>query len=96
MPAFRPSPVALRAFQTPSRAALLQPVFQPHIGPFSPRFLIKWAPSMVCWGVAGSIIVTFAMSGVPLFRTDVLDKTPLAFYFEEWDILRWRKRQRIT
>ena len=29
------------------------------------------------WGATGGVLVTIALSGVPLFKMDVLNKTPL-------------------
>lgn len=32
---------------------------------------------MVFWGATSGVLVTLALSGVPLFKTDVLLKTPV-------------------
>ncbi|PWN49929.1 hypothetical protein IE53DRAFT_316742 [Violaceomyces palustris] len=75
MGAFRPSLVS---------AAKAKPVFQPHVGRFTPQAVLKWVPSLALWGGAAAGGVTLFMSSVPLFKTDVLLKIPVvASYFED-------------
>lgn len=80
---FRPTPAALSAFRATSRAAWIKPSFQPHVGSVSPQYALKWVPSIMLWGATSGVLVTIALSGVPLFKMDVLNKTPLAWYYED-------------
>lgn len=43
-------------------------------------------PSLAFWGFTGAVAVTIALSGVPLFQVDVLDKTPVVRTAREKDI----------
>ncbi|EPQ30121.1 uncharacterized protein PFL1_02238 [Pseudozyma flocculosa PF-1] len=74
MPAFRPTPLALRA----------QPNFNPHVGRITPSTFVKWGPTLALWGGAGAGAVMLFMSNVPIFKHDVLIKMPfIASYFED-------------
>ncbi|SHO75991.1 Uncharacterized protein MSYG_0325 [Malassezia sympodialis ATCC 42132] len=77
------SPAAMGAFRATSRAAFLKPSFQPHVGPINAQYAFKWVPSLVFWGATSGVLVTLALSGVPLFKTDVLLKTPVASFYED-------------
>ncbi|PKI85430.1 hypothetical protein MVES_000445 [Malassezia vespertilionis] len=77
MSAFRASTVAFRAMRPSAPARLLKPEFQPHFADVSPSYMSKWIPSLIFWGATGGVFVTLALSGVPKFDVDVLEKTPL-------------------
>lgn len=79
---FRPTPAVLGAFRATSRVAFNKPAFQPHFGSVNSQYALKWVPSLFFWGATGGMFVTIAMSGVPLFKTDVLLKTPVVRTFE--------------
>ncbi|KAI3626308.1 hypothetical protein CBS9595_001669 [Malassezia furfur] len=84
MSAFRASSAAFRAFRATPRAAYNVPRFQPHIGnTLSPQYMMKWVPSLAIWGASAGVLVTVLLSGVPLFQKDVLDKTPVAWFYED-------------
>ena len=42
----------------------------------------RWVPSLAIWGASAGVLVTVLLSGVPLFQKDVLDKTPVAWFYE--------------
>lgn len=37
----------------------------------------RWVPSLFFWGGSAGVLVTLALSGVPLFKKDVLLNTPV-------------------
>ncbi|KAL4400070.1 mitochondrial respiratory chain complex III protein [Malassezia pachydermatis] len=80
---FRASPATMAAFRATSRAAIQKPVFQAHVGPYNAQYAFKWVPSLFFWGFTGGVFVTLALSGVPLFKKDVLVKSPVAFFYED-------------
>lgn len=43
----------------------------------TPAAVFKWAPTLAMWGGAGAGAVMLFMSGVPLFKKDVLLKLPV-------------------
>ncbi|WFD33984.1 hypothetical protein MCUN1_000812 [Malassezia cuniculi] len=84
MSAFRASSIRLAgAFRPTARASFVKGVPQAHVGSITSQYAFKWVPSLFYWGGAGAVLVTVLLSGVPIFRADVLNKTPLAAFYED-------------
>jgi len=45
--------------------------------PLSKHTNHRWVPSLFFWGATSGVLVTLALSGVPLFKKDVLLNTPV-------------------